>query len=54
MLVGGDGTAAAQWLADMAAELQRVEPSNAALMVQLVSVSCRHTQNMVQPVLECV
>jgi hypothetical protein len=36
LLVSGDATAAAQCLADMASEVQRVEPSNAALMVQLV------------------
>lgn len=29
---------AAQFLADIASEVQRVEPSNAALMVQLVSI----------------
>lgn len=39
LLVSGDGTAAAQCLADMASEVQRMEPNNAALMVQLVSRS---------------
>jgi hypothetical protein len=37
LLVSGDGTAAAECLADMASQVQRAEPSNAALMVQLVS-----------------
>jgi hypothetical protein len=53
LLVGGDGTAAAQWLADMATELQRAEPNNAELMVQLVSThstpttKCRHSASVV-------
>jgi hypothetical protein len=37
LLMSGDGTAAAERLADMTSEVQRAEPNNAALMVQLVS-----------------
>lgn len=39
LLVSGDSRGAAQGLADLASEVQRVEPSNAALMAQLVSMA---------------
>lgn len=37
LLASGDNAAAAQCLSDMSSEAQQVEPTNAALMVQLVS-----------------